>query len=200
MKTNQRVVIFAVIVVFMVSVFGSAIFILADQDSQENQLEASQALQEQADEFAEAQRQQQQIDQQAAACGPLPLSAGDNAPRELPEYSLPTGEVTELEIIDLTEGTGAEAQAGDCVVAYYHGTLTDGTVFDSAFERGTPNRFSLLRVIEGWQLGVPGMKEGGVRVLNIPSAQAYGEAGSPPLIAPNTDLTFVVELVEVVEI
>ena len=95
-------------------------------------------------------------------------------------------------------GSGAEAKPGDCIVAYYHGTLTDGTVFDSAYERGTPNKFSLSAVIRGWQDGVPGMKEGGVRLLYIPSNQAYGSTGSPPVIGPDADLVFVIELVEVV--
>ena len=199
MGNKQRVVIFVVIVTFMVSVFGSAIFILADQDSQEDQLATSDAIAEQAEQLAEAQRLQDELEQQSSSCGPLPQQAAD-APRPVPDYELPKGDVTELESTDLTVGTGTEAKAGDCVVAYYHGTLTDGTVFDSAFERGLPNRFSLLRVIEGWQNGVPGMKEGGVRVLNIPSEQAYGSDGNPPVIEPDADLVFVVELVEVVEI
>jgi len=108
--------------------------------------------------------------------------------------------VTELSTVDLVEGTGTEAATGDCIVAFYHGVLADGTVFDSAYERGTPNRFSLTQVIQGWQAGIPGMKEGGVRVLTIPSEQGYGERGSAPLIGPDADLVFVVELVEVVEL
>ncbi len=197
MGNNQRVMIFVVISVFMISVFGGAIALLAGDDS--NDRTTADELAEQADLIEQAQQRQAEIDEAAASCGPLPAATSEG-PRAVPEHTLPTADVTELGIVDLTEGTGAEAKTGDCVVAYYHGTLTDGTVFDSAFERGLPNRFSLLRVIEGWQVGVPGMKEGGVRVLTIPSEQAYGSAGSAPIIGPDEDLVFVVELVEVVEI
>lgn len=197
MGNNQRVVIFIIIGVFMISVLGSAIFLLASGDSGHG--DPADDLAAQAAAIEQAQQLQEQVDSQAAQCGPLAPETSTGA-RALPDYVLPTEDVTQLTSIDLTEGTGAEAQPGSCVVAYYHGTLTDGTVFDSAFERGLPNRFSLLRVIEGWQLGVPGMKEGGVRQLNIPSEQAYGESGSAPVIGPNEDLVFIVELVEVVEI
>jgi FKBP-type peptidyl-prolyl cis-trans isomerase len=90
-------------------------------------------------------------------------------------------------------------RAGDCIIANYHGVTTDGEVFDSSYERGEPNRFSLNGVIQGWALGIPGMREGGVRVLTIPSELAYGEQGSAPVIGPNEDLVFVVELVEISE-
>jgi len=198
MSNNQRVGIFLVIGVFVVSVLGSAIFLLADQNGS-NQSDVANEVSEQADQIAQEEAIRQQLEEQAASCGPLPAPASPGA-REVPEHVLPTGDVTELGSVDLTVGTGKEAKSGDCVVAYYHGTLTDGTVFDSAFERGAPNRFSLSRVIEGWQVGVPGMKEGGVRVLTIPSEQAYGSNGSPPVIGADADLVFVVELVEVVEI
>ena len=199
MRNNQRAVIFIVIVVFMVSVFGSAILILADQDSQEEQLQTSDEIAQQAAQLAEAERLQQELEAQSAGCEPLPQAVSEG-PRKVPDFDLPTADITELKKTDITVGTGTEVAAGDCVVAYYHGTLTDGTVFDSAFERGLPNRFSLLRVIEGWQLGVPGMKEGGVRILYIPSDLAYGTNGNPPIIEPDADLVFVVELVDVVEI
>lgn len=189
--------IFVVISIFMISVFGSAIFLLAGEDSTNSQTQEE--IAEQARQLQEQQQAASEIDERAANCTPLPATASEGA-RPLPDFEIPTDDVTELESIDLTVGDGAEAAAGDCIVAYYHGVLQDGTVFDSAFERGTPNRFSLLRVIEGWQVGVPGMKEGGVRVLNIPSEQAYGTVGSPPTIGPDADLTFVIELVEVVEI
>ncbi len=196
MGKSQRVMIFVVIGVFAMSVFGGAIALLAGSENND----AADANAELAEQIADAQQQQQEIDQQIQACRLLPTPEAPANPPEVPEYELPTGAVSELEVIDLEEGTGAEATEGSCVVAYYHGTLTDGTVFDSAFERGAPSRFSLLGVIQGWQLGVPGMKEGGVRVLYIPSELAYGEAGSSPVIGPNEDLVFVIELVEVVEI
>lgn len=203
MGKNQRLVIFIVIGAFTLSILGSAVLIFLGNDtsvstSTDSEL-TSEQLQEIEQQLAEQAAQQEQIDAARASCGPLPTDA-DASPITPPEFELPSGDVAELGITDLTEGSGTEAQAGDCIVAHYHGVLTDGTVFDSSFERGQPNRFSLLQVIEGWQEGIPGMKEGGVRVLTIPSELAYGEAGAAPIIGPNADLVFVVELVEVVEL
>jgi FKBP-type peptidyl-prolyl cis-trans isomerase len=107
-----------------------------------------------------------------------------------------------LIVEDLKLGEGAEVKEGETVVAYYHGTVkADGTVFDSAFERGAPIAFSLGQVIQGWQKGVPGMKVGGVRRLIIPAAQAYG-ASPPPgsKIPANADLVFVIQLEDVLKV
>jgi len=107
--------------------------------------------------------------------------------------------VTELKIEDLKEGSGAEAKAGTTVSVHYTGTLLNGTKFDSSVDRGEPFKFPLGggRVIQGWDKGLVGMKVGGKRKLTIPSAMAYGEAGAPPVIPPNSALVFEVELLEV---
>ncbi len=106
---------------------------------------------------------------------------------------------SELEKEDLVVGTGDEAQAGKSVTVHYVGTLLNGTKFDSSRDRGEPFTFNLGagEVIEGWDLGVSGMKVGGKRVLTIPSELAYGPAGAPPVIGPNETLVFEVELLEV---
>ena len=200
MGNSQRVVVFIVIVVFAVSVFGSAIFILAGNDSAEEQRETAAELQEQADELAEAQQQLQEQNEAEQTCFAAPINELAEPGIELPDYEITSGAIDELETIDLVVGDGQEVQAGDCVVAQYRGTLTDGTQFDGTYETGVPVRFPLGGVITGWQEGIPGMKVGGVRVLNIPSDQGYGVAGNPPVIGPNADLVFVVELVDIVEI
>ncbi len=107
--------------------------------------------------------------------------------------------ITELNTEDTVVGDGKEAKSGDTVSVHYTGTLKDGTVFDSSVERGTPFSFTLGNgeVIQGWDEGVVGMKEGGKRTLNIPSDLAYGERGAGQLIGPNEDLVFEVELLEV---
>lgn len=133
---------------------------------------------------------------------PAPEPQGPE-PRAVPEG--PAVQTQELEggliIEDLVIGEGYEVKPGGAVVAYYHGTRkADGFVFDSAFQRGEPVAFPLGGVIPGWQKGVPGMKVGGVRRLTIPSALGYGERGAGGDIPPNTDLVFVIELVDALQI
>ena len=103
-----------------------------------------------------------------------------------------------LEIKDLTVGTGAEAVAGKKVTVNYVGTLTNGTKFDSSYDRNEPFTFNLGAgdVIKGWDQGVAGMKVGGKRKLTIPPSLGYGsqDLGTIP---PNSTLIFEVELLKV---
>lgn len=97
----------------------------------------------------------------------------------------------------LKEGTGKSPNAKDTVKVHYHGTLLNGTVFDSSVERGEPIEFPLNRVIPGWTEGLQLMKEGGKSILYIPSELAYGARGQGETIGPNQTLIFEVELLEV---
>ena len=108
-------------------------------------------------------------------------------------------EPTELKIEDLTLGSGAEAVNGKTVTVNYSGTLTNGTKFDSSYDRDTPFSFTLGagEVIKGWDLGVAGMKIGGKRRLTIPSDLGYGARGAGGDIPPNATLVFEVELLGV---
>jgi FKBP-type peptidyl-prolyl cis-trans isomerase len=104
-----------------------------------------------------------------------------------------------LKYIDEKEGSGKEAKVGDTVEVHYTGWLKDGTKFDSSKDRGRPFSFPLgaKRVIAGWDQGVAGMKIGGKRKLIIPPELGYGPRGFPPVIPPNAELTFEVELLGV---
>lgn len=98
---------------------------------------------------------------------------------------------------EVAPGTGASPQAGDTVKVHYHGTLRDGTVFDSSVERGTPAELPLTGVIPCWTEGVQKMKVGGKARLVCPASIAYGDRGAPPKIKPGAAIAFDVELIEI---
>jgi peptidylprolyl isomerase len=105
----------------------------------------------------------------------------------------------EVKIEDLIEGTGKAAARGALITAHYRGWLEDGTEFDSSYKRGEPFQIVLSnnRVIQGWILGLKGMKTGGKRKLWVPAALAYGERQIGTMIPPNSNLIFEIELLEV---
>jgi FKBP-type peptidyl-prolyl cis-trans isomerase len=107
----------------------------------------------------------------------------------------------QLEVTDVTVGTGDEAVAGKTVSVHYTGTLTDGTKFDSSVDRGQPFEFVLgaSQVIKGWDEGVLGMKIGEVRKLTIPPSLGYGDRDLGR-IPPNSTLHFEIELLGVVDV
>jgi FKBP-type peptidyl-prolyl cis-trans isomerase len=105
----------------------------------------------------------------------------------------------EMQIEDLTLGTGSEAKKGQLAVVHYTGWLTDGSKFDSSKDRSDPFSFALGggMVIRGWDEGVVGMKIGGKRKLTIPPHMGYGARGAGGVIPPNATLVFEVELLDV---
>ena len=97
----------------------------------------------------------------------------------------------------LSSGSGKKPVPGNVVRVHYEGTLIDGTVFDSSYQRGDPAEFSLMDVIPGWIEGLQLMNEGSKYRFVIPANLAYGQNGSGP-IPPNSTLIFLVELISVV--
>jgi FKBP-type peptidyl-prolyl cis-trans isomerase FklB len=97
----------------------------------------------------------------------------------------------------LTEGTGKSPKATDKVRCHYEGRLTDGSVFDSSYQRGEPAEFGLNQVIAGWTEGVQLMKEGAKYRFHIPYLLGYGERGAGASIPPYATLVFDVELIKV---
>lgn len=154
------------------------------------------------------------VAQPAGQPGKPPQPAATPAPQPAPTppaaqtTPVPDGPVVnhaELEggliVDDLKIGDGYEVKPDGWVVAMYHGTLkSNGACFDSTYDpaKGHPEPmpFSLNGVIQGWTKGLPGMKVGGIRRLTIPAALAYGERSPTPDIPPNSDLVFVIQLVD----
>lgn len=104
-----------------------------------------------------------------------------------------------LVMTTLTPGTGAAPTADDTVQVHYHGTLIDGTVFDSSVQREQPATFPLKGVVKCWTEGLQRMHVGGKSRLVCPPQLAYGERGAPPRIKPGATLVFEVELLEIVK-
>src|SRR4051812_33276401 len=103
----------------------------------------------------------------------------------------PIEKVSELRSFDTVEGTGEVVPENAKITAHYTGALCkDGTIFQSSHDFGDPVTFGLNQVIQGWTVGVPGMKVGGTRRLIIPSEMAYGSARAAANIPPNSDLVF----------
>jgi FKBP-type peptidyl-prolyl cis-trans isomerase len=103
-----------------------------------------------------------------------------------------------LQYIILTEADGPKPTATDKVKVHYEGTLLDGTVFDSSYERGEPIEFQLNQVIPGWTEGVQLMSPGAKYKFFIPYNLAYGERGAGGVIPPYATLIFTVELLDIV--
>jgi FKBP-type peptidyl-prolyl cis-trans isomerase FklB len=107
--------------------------------------------------------------------------------------TLPSG----LQYEVLTEGSGVKPLASNKVTCHYHGTLIDGTIFDSSVKRGQPATFPLNMVIKGWTEGLQLMSVGSKWRFFIPPQLAYGERQTGSHIGPNSTLIFDVELLEV---
>lgn len=108
------------------------------------------------------------------------------------------GEVVDLIIDDVVEGTGKEVKNGSRVSVHYVGTLIDGTRFDNSYEKGEPYTFTVgtKSVIAGWDQGLMGMREGGERILVVPAHLGYG-ARTLPNIPAHSTLLFSIELIDV---
>ncbi|RYU80484.1 FKBP-type peptidyl-prolyl cis-trans isomerase [Hymenobacter persicinus] len=108
-------------------------------------------------------------------------------------HTLPSG----LQYEVLTEGNGPKPGPSSSVTTHYHGTLLNGTVFDSSYQRGQPATFGVNQVIAGWTEALQLMPEGSKWRLYIPSDMAYGKRGAGRDIGPDSALIFDVELLKV---
>jgi FKBP-type peptidyl-prolyl cis-trans isomerase len=131
--------------------------------------------------------------------GQLNLEAGNAFLEENKSREGITTTTSGLQYEILTEGTGPKPSADDMVRVHYHGTLIDGTVFDSSVDRGEPAVFGVGQVIPGWTEALQLMSVGSKWKIYLPSNIAYGERGAGGDIGPNSALIFEVELLEIVE-
>lgn len=186
---SQRIGIWIIAIVMLVGTLGAYAAIIFANDNQGSADQQNQQLQKQYEEYM---KQQQQ-------------AALDNAKSSKPldgyePVAFDAASITALQQEDLVVGEGGEVASGAKVKVSYFGWTPDGTIFDSTNKNGTntPAEFELKdgTLINGWLQGVPGMKVGGVRKLTIPAKDAYGEAGSPPVIQPNTPLAFIIRVEE----
>lgn len=99
-----------------------------------------------------------------------------------------------LQYIVLTEGKGPKPSLKDKVKVHYHGTLTDGTIFDSSLEKNVPVTFAVERVIAGWREVLQLMPVGSKYKVFVPPSLGYGKVGARPPIGPNVVLIFEIEL------
>ena len=149
--------------------------------------------------LAAIQLYQQRTQERAAAALSDNLTASEEFLRQNADkegvVSLDSG----LQYLILASGPadGASPEVDEAVLAHYHGTLTDGTVFDSSVDRGEPAQFGLSQVISGWTEALQLMKVGDKWRLFIPPAMAYGTSSPTPAIPPNSALIFDVELLEI---
>ena len=144
--------------------------------------------------FAEQEARQKAA---AAEAGKAAREAGEKFLADNAQKPGVTVTASGLQYTVLQEGTGAQPKATDTVRCHYHGTLIDGTVFDSSYQRGEPCEFGLMQVIKGWTEGVQLMKEGSKYRFFIPYDLAYGERGAGEDIPPYSALIFDVELIKV---
>ena len=143
-------------------------------------------------------KQQEKLQAERAEQGKAHKEAGE---KYLAENSKKEGIVTlpsGLQYQVLKEGNGKKPSAKDTVMCHYEGTLIDGTVFDSSYQRGEPATFPLQQVIAGWTEGLQLMQEGAKYRFFIPYRLAYGEGGAGASIPPFAALIFDVELIQVV--
>jgi peptidylprolyl isomerase len=137
------------------------------------------------------------VNQNSSSSGSFPEVGGNKDSK--PTISAPVGNPpSTLQSKDIFEGSGKEAVATSVLEVHY--TLmawSSGTLVESSWDSGQTATFPLSGVIAGWQQGIPGMKEGGRRLLVIPPDLGYGSQGAGGAIGPNETLIFVVDLVKV---
>lgn len=183
-KLSHRIFAFSMAALFLFTAIAFSAFVVYD-------ISESRKTQKNEADIASAEGTAARCDIQQPVNGVETIAA--------PEAFTTTEAVADVQTTTLSDGNGDGAKDGDCVVMKYYGTLAkDGTLFDENFTKDTAIQVPLGSgsVIPGWEKGLQGIKPGETRRLVIPAAQAYG-AQERPGIPANSDLVFVVKLVEI---
>lgn len=194
---SQRVFILIILVVMVVGTIGGFVAMMMATDSERQEYADRQ---KQIQEFQEKLKEQQEkmMAERKAKFAPI---AKQHYPT-MKEYASKPARfekdgINELKKEDLKVGTGEEITDPSKYAAYYIGWNPDGVVFDQSIDKDSLKPpIQIKGVITGWTEGVKGMKVGGVRLVTIPSDQAYGEKGAGDKIPPNTPLKFIILAIE----
>lgn len=174
-RLGERIFVLVMLALFFVSSFGLTIFVIWQTHQNSGSSTTS----------------SNNTSSQTPTTSSQPKLAGTKLSGFTPVTSVPSLKVTDLKV-----GTGSTAKAGETVTVDYTGAIAaTGVIFQSTQDSGQPVTSSLSSFIEGWQIGIPGMKVGGVRQLLIPASLAYGS--NPPAgsnIPANAALVFNVTL------
>lgn len=167
-KVSERIIALVAAIVFFATSVGVTVLVIMQSNDQKNQQATLDSQLEDAQ--TAANETQPEVEEEQPKEGALQGT-------KLADFT-PMGEVSELKIVDLVEGTGAVVKEGGNVTAHYTGAYSvNGEIFESSKDSGRPlDNYSLNDLIAGWAQGIPGMKEGGKRRLIIPGSLAYGEA------------------------
>lgn len=189
-ETRRRIVLSVGIVVFVAAVVGVLAFVNRDDKTE---TAATSTTLDPSTDATPATLPPQLESALGKPCVPLSEPLPSGAPDVPIEPGPPP---TELVVKDLIEGQGDPVPENATVTINYIGvSCSTGQIFDSSWSRGAPATFPLNGLIQGWQQGIPGMKAGGQRLLVIPPDLGYGSSGSPPKIAPDETLYFVIDLI-----
>jgi FKBP-type peptidyl-prolyl cis-trans isomerase len=187
---TQKIVIWFIIIFMAVGSIGAYFaIIVANNNSNDPELQKQDQERELAKQQAEYEKQIKEQQEEEAKVKKEPLDGYEAT-------AFDKAGVTELKVETLKQGDGKVATKESTVEANYFGWTSDGKIFDSSKRDGqtSPATFPLSGVIKGWTEGLTGVKQGSVVKLTIPADKAYGTAGSPPTIGANEPLVFIVEL------
>jgi len=191
---GQRIAIWIIAIVMTIGTIGSfAVIILSNNNQQTDQTRFKQLSEEYSQEYDVYSKQ---LESKSTELSETYFDLFNQYAGRVGEFK--AADVTELEVVNLKEGDGAEIQEGQNITAYYLGWTPDGKIFDGSINDQllkAPLVINLNDLIAGWTQGIPGMKEGGVRELTIPSSLAYGESGSGSTIPPSTPLKFILMVI-----